>query len=134
MHSEKRDKEKKEEFYVFFHDIFDSFTEYLDLIENIIINKTNITFLFFNIPGQAYSLYNSSKPFNNFLVADALDKLLFHLYKNNHISFHNLNLNLIGLGFGGFLLQSFSKYKYKYQYKYKYKYQYKYQYKYKYIK
>jgi len=38
--------------------------------------------LFFNIPGQAYSLYNNEKTINNFQISDILDKLIYQLNEN----------------------------------------------------
>lgn len=40
-------------------------------------------------------------------MTDILDKLLYHLDETRQIDFPKMQLSLIGLGFGGFLLQTF---------------------------
>lgn len=93
-------------------DIFDSYAEYLPLLQKVMQHLPGYQLLLLNLPGQAYTIYDEgAQNYTSFYHASILDQLLFRLNPNGlqeSRSSENqdppLDYKFIGIGYGGFIV------------------------------
>ena len=89
------------------HDFFHNCLEYI-IFYQLLINKfMNKTFILFNYPGQAFTIYNQNQLLNNVDIAKIIDSLLFHLNEKGFLSLEYDTIKMVGLGYGGLILSYF---------------------------
>ena len=87
--------------YIVILDIYDSYTDKLDLFERIAsASPSPVRFILFNLPGQPYTQYPPQRKLNNAYYAECLDLLLYHLHEKHLISCLFEPYNLVGFGNG----------------------------------
>jgi len=59
------------------------------------------------LPGQSYTIFSSQTNYNNQFNLDIIDRLLFNLEQQGVIKSEEDTFKFIGIGYGGFILQSF---------------------------
>ena len=59
--------------------------------------------------GQAYTIYNGELLYPNYYQIEVIDRLLFKLDSEKLINTKTDHFKFIGIGYGGFILQSYSK-------------------------
>lgn len=89
------------------HDFFHNFLEYIAFYQKLANNFFNKTFILFNFPGQAFTIYNEQEYFNNVSISNLIDSLLYHLNEKKYISLDYETFKMIGLGYGGLILSYF---------------------------
>jgi hypothetical protein len=94
---------------IFMHDMFDSFHEYLDLLQSYLATRVNLKILVLNMPGQAYTMTHPRQVLDNLFLTEIIDRLLFELCEEGTISLED-EVSLMGIGMGGFILQTFLTY------------------------
>ncbi|KAL4503210.1 hypothetical protein ABPG72_000816 [Tetrahymena utriculariae] len=99
--------EKNNEIIVFLQDFFDSYFEYKSLFESFLQQNPNRRVLLFNLPGQSYTIYNSELLYPNYYQIEVIDRLLFKLDQEKLINTKTDKFKFIGIGYGGFILQSY---------------------------
>ncbi|EGR30343.1 hypothetical protein IMG5_134330 [Ichthyophthirius multifiliis] len=107
LEEKEKNKDKNNEIIIFQQDFFDSFFEYKKIFEFILNKSQNKKILLFNIPGQAYTVFNQEYIYTNSSLIEIIDSLLFKLDNENKISIKKDSLKFIGVGYGGYILQTF---------------------------
>lgn len=92
---------------VVIHDFFHNFLEYISIYQALANHFLDKTFILFNYPGQAFTMYNKDSVFNNVELSKLVDSLLFYLSQQRTISLDYDDLKFVGLGYGGLILSYF---------------------------
>ena len=99
----KKNQNAKNILFVVLNDFFDSFTKYESQVTRTIEDYKDkfdkLKVLYFNLPGQAMTIFESKTVFNNIYYSEVLDRLLFYLIDNEYID-HSYQIVLIGFGNG----------------------------------
>jgi hypothetical protein len=82
------------------NDILDSFTLHLQFFKELIAKSKNTKVILFNLPGQAYTLFNPEKTYDNIYMGSLLDLFLYNLDRREEVNCAGDNLKLIGYGYG----------------------------------
>jgi hypothetical protein len=64
---------------LFLGDFFDNCFEYISIFDEILSSQDNTAVILFNIPGQAYTVFNEERTYDNFVVCEIIDRLLNEL-------------------------------------------------------
>ncbi|KAM3135048.1 hypothetical protein pb186bvf_012872 [Paramecium bursaria] len=107
-----RQKEQKQlqsgvEIIILIHDMFESFYEYYEIVQQCLNEQENKKMILFNTPGQAYTLFKKDHQYTNIYVAQIIDQILFQLTEQDQINLQSDTLKFIGIGSGGFHTQAF---------------------------
>ena len=91
-----------EKYYYFFKKLFDKLYK-----NNKLNNFLFLKIIFFNLPGQAYTLWAHKDILNNIYYANFLDKFIFYLYNIKKIFDINTHISFFGFGFGGHIILTY---------------------------
>lgn len=91
------------------HDLFDNFIEKIDFYKSTLDSLKNHLIVLFNFPGQAYTLFDPNKIYNNDYNATLLDLLIYDLQQREYLYIRSDNIRFIGYGLGGNILLYFRK-------------------------
>lgn len=89
---------------IFIGDLFDNCFEYLNIFEELIQEMDNTTIILLSLPGQAYTVFDEQRVYDNLSNCELVDRLLYDLDEKGTISTKNDNFKFIGIGLGGFVL------------------------------
>ncbi|KRX03735.1 hypothetical protein PPERSA_04243 [Pseudocohnilembus persalinus] len=95
--------ELKKELYIVVNDFFDCFLEYKEIFMDYMQSGLNKSVLLFNLPGQAYTIFNQNEKgfYDAKYHADIIEKLLFKIFEDdNKMSLQETSINFIGFGYG----------------------------------
>ena len=93
-----------------FQDIFDSYIEHISMTKELLDDLQNTRFILFNYPGQSHTIYDKNGQFRTTEFIAIVDKLLFRLATlPNQLGIIGKEdtIQLVGFGYGGYLLQSY---------------------------
>lgn len=90
-----------------FPDLFDCIFAQLELWEARLRDKKNKRVVFFQYPGQAYTLYNSKILYDNEFLCNFIDSFLFELEHRLLINLTTQKFKFLGTGYGGNVLLLF---------------------------
>ena len=91
-----------EKYYNFFKKLFDKSYK-----NNKLKNFIFLKIIFFNLPGQAYTLWAHKDILNNIYYANFIDKFIFYLYNIKKIFDINTHISFFGFGFGGHIILTY---------------------------
>lgn len=100
-------KLKKSRVFVILHDFFHNCLENFAFYQSLADFFLDSTFLLLNFPGQAFTVCDASRTFNNVELSRLLDSLLFELTTKNLISLDREEMHFVGLGYGALTLAYF---------------------------
>lgn len=92
------------------NDFFDSYEKYFSFFSDsfrFTEANANITIVFFNLPGQPYTLWSSNTKLNNVFYISFIDRFLFYLYQNKKAFDHTYSGFFVGFGNGAHIALSY---------------------------
>ena len=92
------------------NDFFDSYEKYSSFFyESLRSTQTNanIKIVFFNLPGQPYTLWSSNTKLNNAFYISFIDRFLFYLFQNKKAFDHTYSGFFVGFGNGAHIALSY---------------------------
>jgi len=92
------------------NDIFGDFIQDIEFYQEYAKTADNVKFILFNIPGQAYTLFDEHAIYNNDYNASMIDLLLEELTTNKAFNPSVDTLKFVGIGFGANIFLYFSNF------------------------
>lgn len=100
LHSPKAKEVKHKEVLIVCHDFFDDFIGKIRFYQNLIRDLENYCVVLFNYPSQPYSLYSPDECYNNEILSQCLDLLIYELVRSKTFHLRSDNLRFLGFGLG----------------------------------